>query len=101
MLNDAYIICILMMKFEFDAEKAKTNFKKHGISFAEVEQVFLDNLALTIEDYSVMEQRFITVGLDAKDRLVTICWTERSASIRIISARLATTNERKFYENGI
>jgi uncharacterized DUF497 family protein len=43
-----------MMKFEFNPEKAKSNLKKHGISFAEVEPVFLDALALTIEDDSAM-----------------------------------------------
>ena len=90
-----------MMKFEFDPEKAKNNIKKHGISFAEVEPVFFDALALTIEDDSVLEQRFITVGLDTKLRLLTICWTQRGESIRLISARLATSNERKSYENGI
>jgi uncharacterized DUF497 family protein len=90
-----------MMKFQFDPEKAKSNIKKHGISFAEVEPVFFDALALTIEDESVFERRFITVGLDARLRLVTVCWTERGKDIRIISARLATTNERKTYENGI
>jgi uncharacterized protein len=90
-----------MMKFQFDPEKAKSNIKKHGISFAEVEPVFFDAFALTIEDESVFERRFITVGLDARLRLVTVCWTERGKDIRIISARLATTNERKTYENGI
>jgi uncharacterized DUF497 family protein len=90
-----------MMKFEFNPEKAKSNLKKHGISFAEVEPVFLDALALTIEDDSAMEQRFVTVGSDARSRLVAVCWTERGESIRIVSARLATTNERKVYENGI
>lgn len=65
------------MKLQFDPEKAKSNIKKHGISFAEVEQVFFDAFALTIEDESLFEQRFITVGLDARLRLVTVCWTER------------------------
>jgi uncharacterized DUF497 family protein len=90
-----------MMKFEFDPEKAKNNISKHGVSFGDVEPLFYDSFAITIEDESILEQRFITVGLDARSRLVTVCWTERGESIRIISARLATTNERKFYENGI
>ena len=101
MLLYAYNICILLMKLQFDPEKAKSNIKKHGISFAEVEPVFFDAFALTIEDESLFEQRFITVGLDARLRLVTVCWTERGKDIRIISARLATTNERETYENGI
>jgi uncharacterized protein len=56
------------MKLQFDPEKAKSNIKKHGISFAEVELVFFDAFALTIEDESLFEQRFITVGLDARSK---------------------------------
>jgi uncharacterized DUF497 family protein len=89
------------MNFEFDSKKARINLSKHGISFAEVEPVFYDALALTREDEDALEQRFITVGLDAQLRLVAVCWTQRQENIRLISARLATSNERKAYENRI
>jgi len=89
------------MNFEFDSKKARINLSKHGISFAELEPVFYDGLALTREDEDALEQRFITVGLDAQLRLVAVCWTQRQENIRLISARLATSNERKAYENRI
>ena len=87
------------MNFEFDSKKARLNLNKHGVSFADLEPVFYDDLALTREDEDALEQRFITVGLDAQLRLVTVCWTQRHENIRLISARLATSNERKSYEN--
>ena len=89
------------MNFEFDSKKARLNLNKHGVSFADLEPVFYDDLALTREDEDALEQRFITVGLDAQLRLVTVCWTQRQENIRLISARLATSNERKAYENRI
>ncbi len=89
------------MEFEFDPQKALSNTKKHGISFAEVEPVFFDEFALTREDDAMLEQRFITVGLDARLRVVIVCWTQRGNNIRLISARLATASERKAYENRI
>ncbi len=89
------------MNFEFDSKKARLNLNKHGVSFADLEPVFYDDLALTREDEDALEQRFITVGLDAQLRLVTVCWTQRDENIRLISARLATSNERKAYENRI
>ena len=89
------------MNFEFDPKKARLNLNKHGVSFADLEPVFYDDLALTREDEDALEQRFITVGLDAQLRLVSVCWTQRQENIRLISARLATSNERKAYENRI
>ena len=89
------------MEFEFDPQKALSNTKKHGISFAKVEPVFFDEFALTREDDAMLEQRFITVGLDARLRVVIVCWTQRGNNIRLISARLATASERKAYENRI
>ena len=92
------------MNFEFDSNKATANLRKHGVAFAEVEPVFYDNLALTQTDDGVHHQpRFVTVGMDALGRVLAVCWTERDDLnghvIRLISARLATTHERKLYEN--
>ena len=92
------------MSFEFDPKKAATNLRKHGVAFAEVEPVFYDNLALTqSDDGAHNEARFVTVGMDALGRVLAVCWAERddlnSHVIRLISARLATTHERKLYEN--
>ena len=88
------------MHFEFDPKKALANFQKHGVCFAEVEPVFYDPFALTREDRdSFGEARFVTVGADALGRLVAACWTQRGDCIRLISARFATSTERKSYES--
>jgi uncharacterized protein len=88
------------MDFEFDPRKAVANFQKHGVSFAEVEPVFFDAFALTREDrHTADEARFVTVGMDALGRVVAVCWTQRGENIRLISARIATSTERKSYED--
>lgn len=88
------------MNFEFDPAKATANFRKHGVSFAEVEPVFYDDFALTREDRDASgEVRFVSVGADALGRLVAVCWTQRGDCIRLISARFATSTERKCYES--
>lgn len=54
------------MEFEFDPVKARTNLRKHGVSFAHAEQALRDVMAFTIEDPdAVAEQRFVTLGADA------------------------------------
>ena len=47
------------------------------------------------------EQRFVTVGMDAVDRILVVVYTHRGENIRLISARTATKGERKSYEEGI
>lgn len=88
------------MQFEWDEEKAKFNIKKHGIDFATSTTVFNDPLALIFDDvwHSVGEAREIIIGHDINYRLLLVCFTERNARIRIISARLATKKERQDYE---
>ncbi len=88
------------MQFEWDREKAKKNNRKHKVSFDEAVTVFYDPLSATFDDpdRSVGEQRLITVGYSSRRRLLVVSHTERSKAIRIISARLATTQERKRHE---
>jgi len=87
---------------EWDPAKASSNLSKHGISFAEVEPAFYDEFALSMPDpFSVSEERFVLIGLDALGRILTIAYTYRGESIRIISARPATKAERESYEKGI
>ena len=90
------------MRFEWDGEKAKHNLKKHGMSFEEAATVFYDPMSATFDDpaHSIGEYRFITIGLSSKDHLVVVSHTERDNNIRIISARPATTKERKKHEKG-
>lgn len=89
------------MQFEWDPEKAKRNYRKHGVSFEEAVTVFYDPLSATFEDaeHSADEQRLITVGFSSRGRLPFVSHTERGKALRIISARLATAHERKKHEN--
>jgi uncharacterized DUF497 family protein len=89
------------MRFEWDPEKAKRNYKKHKVSFEEAVTVFYDSLSATFDDpdHSVGEQRFITVGFSFHGRLLVVSHSERRESVRIISARRATARERKRHEN--
>ncbi len=82
--------------------KAKQSTKKHKVSFEEASTVFADPLSLTIPDplHSEEEDRFVTMGMSIKGRLLAVVHTERGDAIRIISARLATSRERRAYERG-
>ena len=90
------------MRFEWDPGKAAANFVKHGVSFEEAATVFRDVLSATGRDpdHSVDEERFVTFGISTAGRLLVIAHTDRGDTIRIISARPATSTERKVYEEG-
>ena len=90
------------MQFEWDPEKARLNRRKHKVSFEEAVTVFYDPVSATFNDadHSVGEQRLITVGFSAQDRLLVVSHTERGKALRIISARRATAHERKKHEIG-
>lgn len=88
------------MRFEWDGEKAESNLKKHGVAFDEAVTVFYDPLAATFDDSATSydERRLVTVGYSAQGRLLVVCHTERRWSVRLISARRATADERKRHE---
>lgn len=90
------------MKFEWDAEKAKLNLKKHGVSFEEAATALKDSMSVTgaDPDHSDYEKRYITFGLSAKDRLLVVSHTDEDEIIRVISARKANKGERNLYEEG-
>lgn len=91
------------MTYEWDSEKAKTNFRRHGISFEEATTVFLDPLALTFPDpdHSDEEEREITIGYSSRQLIVFVSHCLRRGRTRIISARKATRKERAQYEEGV
>jgi uncharacterized DUF497 family protein len=91
---------LAQVAFQWDPKKAKSNSKKHGLSFADAVSVFEDAEALTIDDPHPAEQRFVTLGLDSLGRVLVVCWTQRGDDIRIYSARRATAGERRTYERG-
>jgi uncharacterized protein len=88
------------VNFEWDPHKASRNRQKHRVSFHEAATVFGDALAITYSDpdHSVSEQRFITIGSSNSTRILVVAHTDRGNNIRIISARKATSRERKHYE---
>jgi uncharacterized DUF497 family protein len=88
------------VEVQWDAKKAASNLKNHGVDFADAAVVLLDDMALTIRDDSVDEEdRFVTLGMDALGRLPVVVYTWRGDILRLISARPATTGERRRYES--
>ena len=89
----------MKFRFEWDPEKAKINLKKHGVDFEEASTIFDDPQFISFldEEHSAEEERYITIGLSIKSRLIMIAHAEREDRIRIISARKASKNEEKFY----
>lgn len=96
------------MEFEWDADKAQENLRKHGVSFEQATKAFLDPFGIEWiddrEDYG--EERTILLGMVGVGLLLVI-HTDRSQSeddrrIRLISARRATRDEEDYYyrENG-
>lgn len=88
------------MRFEWDPAKAAANRRKHGVSFEEAVECFADPFALMLDEPRAPD-RLILIGASARHRLVFTVFAERGpATIRIISARLATRPERRHYEEG-
>ncbi len=89
------------LNFQWDPRKARTNFKKHGVSFEEAQSTFYDEHAIEFfdPDHSTDEDRFLLLGLSSKLRALVVCHCFREADlvIRIISARKATPNEEEEY----
>jgi hypothetical protein len=92
----------MAIKFEWDPRKARRNLRKHGIDFDEASTVFADTLSISIPDpsHSEDEERWVTMGLSNRRRLLVVVHTEEGAMFRIISARTADRLERRKYEEG-
>jgi len=87
------------VSYEWDPAKARANLAKHGIRFADAIVVLEDERALTIRDPSSEdEERWITLGSDAMERVLVVVYSWRGGNARLISARRATRRERKQYE---
>lgn len=83
-------------------EKARTNLSKHEVSFEEATSVFRDPLEIMSPDvqHSIEEARWTSIGMSEGHRLLVVFYTQHGATIRIISARLPTIQERTKYEEG-
>jgi uncharacterized protein len=88
------------MEFEWNPDKAGSNYEKHGVTFEEAATVFNDALSVTFPDpaHSIGESRYVIIGVSRFGKLLIIAHTDREDKIRIISAREATRQERRFYE---
>ena len=87
-------------EFEWDAQKAEENKKRHGVPFEEALTVFADPLAAIFDDpdHSGDERRELIIGHSAAQRLLIVSFTERGRRTRIIGAREVTARERNDYE---
>ncbi len=94
----------MQLHFEWDPKKARSNLRKHKISFAEATAVFRDPLAMTMPDEdSEDEERWVAMGQVQNRRLVVVIhtWREEDSDaihVRIISAREADAQETSDYE---
>jgi uncharacterized DUF497 family protein len=86
--------------FEWDPNKAQANVRKHGVQFSEATGIFSDDYAITIPDdeSDPDEQRFVTLGMGTKGRILVVVYCYRRENIRIVSARTAGPPERQEYE---
>ena len=88
---------LLDLEFEWDEEKYAVNLRKHGIKFEEAAAVFFDDLS-QFGDASVIEEaRQFIVGFSFDFNFLYTVFVERGERFRIISARLANTDEEKYY----
>lgn len=90
--------------FSWDDRKAQQNLKKHRVSFEEASTVFFDENAIEFfdPDHSTEENRFLMLGISCRLRMLVVsyCFRRGGGEIRIISARKATSKERKVYTEG-
>jgi uncharacterized protein len=86
--------------FEWDDDKAESNFRKHRVSFLEAATVFDDPFVIVEPDapHSDQESRWNATGFSSGSRVLLVVHTERQERIRLISARKATREERRRYE---
>jgi uncharacterized DUF497 family protein len=90
------------MEFEWNQDKAILNLRKHNISFQEATTVFDDSLSVTFPDpdHSIGESRYVIIRMSGLGQLLVVSHTDRGNCTRMISARRATRQERRFYEEG-
>jgi uncharacterized DUF497 family protein len=90
--------------FSWDDRKAQQNQKKHKVTFEEASMVFFDENAIEFfdPDHSTQEDRFLMLGISCRLRILVVsyCFRRKGEEIRIISARKATSKERKVYIEG-
>ncbi len=86
-----------MFNFEWDENKSKSNQQKHGIDFEEAKEIFQDGNAIEFSGNSPNELRILRIGKTFGKILLSVVYTVRAISIRIISARQASKPETMSY----
>ncbi len=86
------------IEFEWDADKADSNLRKHGVTFEEAAEVFFDPFYQTGDASVKQELRDFIIGYTFSQHLLLVVYVERGERTRLISARPATHAERKLYE---
>lgn len=94
-----------MVQFDWDEKKSKLNLKKHGISFEEASTIFFsDPIRVFVDEVhsDQNEERLIAIGYSNNNRILTVvhCYKDEDGVIRIISARKASSEEKKFFQKG-
>ena len=99
-LQCKYAEGVAELRFEWDAEKAAANSRKHRVGFDEATTVFADPLSLLMPDpdHSIDENRYVAMGRSRQGKLLVVTFVERPPRTRLISARKATRMEQWRYE---
>jgi len=91
------VATVVFGDFEWDDEKAASNRRKHHVSFEEAAEAMCDPLSVDFEDTEHLENT-LTLAMSPRDRILYVVTTERGERVRLISARVATSHERRLYE---
>lgn len=99
LMNISYLLDGVI--FEWDSNKADLVFREHQVSFEECASVLLNTSTITKEDYrDYGEQRFISTGYSHQARILTVVWTPKENSVRLITGFKATKQQSKEFHNG-
>ena len=90
------------MKFEWDEDKNRQNIEKHAVTFEDACRIF-DGFTLDVFDdrFDYGELREISIGMVGGAAILTVTHTDRDGTCRIISARQASRNEVKLYDQAL
>jgi uncharacterized protein len=87
------------LRFIWDGGKAESNLRKHGVSFETACEIFFDPFVHLLRSEMLGgEEREVAMGMTEGWWLLVIVYTFRAEAIRVISARPATSGERRLYE---
>ncbi len=89
----------LLISFNWDDGNLHKNRRKHGISTQEAEEIFVNNPFVMMDDFkhSLSEKRYHALGITNEGKKISVCFTIRKQSIRIISARAMSKKELGIY----